>query len=89
MDPNGGRKRNVTGTASTAKRGQALGGGPVGRADGYAGKTAGSAKREGGEAPQRIGGGKGLLYLIIVLLLGGGGGLTALLTGGGGSGSTR
>ena len=87
MDPNGGRKRNVTGTASTAKRGQALGGGPVGRADGYAGKNAGSAKREGGEAPQRIGGGKGLLYLIIVLLLGGGGGLTALLTGGGGSGS--
>ena len=94
MDPNGGRKRNVTGSASTAKRGDALSGGPVGRSDGYAGRGGGSTKREsgsgstGGSGGMRIGGGKGLLYLIIVLLLGGGGGLTAFLTGGGGGGDT-
>ncbi len=84
MDPNSGRKRNVTGSASTAK-GNAVGGGPVGRQDGYAGRKEGGS-REGGTT-QRAGGPRSLLYIIIVLLLGGGGGLTALLTGGGGGSS--
>ena len=52
MEPNNnGRKRNITGTATVHKQGSAVGGGPVGRQDGYAGRKAssqGSSGRAGG-----------------------------------------
>ncbi len=85
MDPNGGRKRNVQGSAKVEKRGEGVGGGPVGRADGYAGRKAGSGRESSSAGGTRFGG-KGILYLVLALLLGGGGGTAALFgLGGGGS----
>ena len=95
MEPNNsGRKRNITGTVTVHKKGSAVGGGPVGRQDGYAGRKAasscgsGRAGSTGGGTGLSLPGGRGgLLIAIIVILLGGGGGLTAFLTGGLGGGS--
>ena len=80
--PVGRKKRVGEGGFGVHKRGEALGGGPVGSSDGYAGKTGGSVG--GSEGPQRSGGRSPLFMIIIVvfLLLGGGGGLTSFLTGG-------
>jgi len=83
------REKEVTGQSKPMKRrGEGLGTGPVGRADGYAGRT-GSSGGSGGSG-RRDGGGGGLLggktsiiAIIIALVLGGGGGITALLAGGG------
>ncbi|MCR5338591.1 MAG: peptidase C11 [Lachnospiraceae bacterium] len=79
------REKHVTdGGKGVQKHGSGLGGGPVGRADGYSGRTGGSG------GPQRDGSGGGgggmmkIILLIVVLLLGGGGGGAALLSGGGG-----
>lgn len=84
--PNG-RNKNVSGSGKGIyKRGEGLHTGPVGNADGYAGrfetKNSGSSKRSGGRSP--------LLTIILaaVLLLGGGGaGLGSLLSGGSSTGS--
>ncbi len=82
-----GREKHVTDNSKGVhKRGEGLGTGPVGRADGYAGRndstptpgpSSGGPKRSGG------GGKLGMIIVIIILLLGGGGGATSLLTGGG------
>ena len=80
-----GRKKNVgTGGSGVHKRGDGLGGGPVGSSDGYSGKTGGSGSSSGGSGPQRSGGRSPLFMIIIVLflLLGGGGGLSSFLGGG-------
>lgn len=78
-----GRKKNVgEGGGGVHKRGDGLGGGPVGSSNGYSGKTGGSGT--GGGGPQRSGGRSPLFMIIVVLflLLGGGGGLTSFLGGG-------
>ena len=85
--PNG-REKHITGQGKDLyKRGEGLGTGPVGNADGHAGRTGGGsgtgggAKRAGGKSPLTT------IILLAVLLLGGGGaGLSGLF--GGGSGST-
>ena len=76
-----GREKNVTGPGKTVqKRGEGLGTGPVGNAEGYSdrGQSSGSGggKRGGGS-----GGAGKLIALLLVALLGGGGGLTAFLGG--------
>ena len=79
------RPKNVTGNAKPMnRRGEGLNTGPVGRQDGYAGRTS-SSSGSGRASGQRAGGGKtSIIAIIIALVLGGGGGLTALLTGGSG-----
>ncbi|MBQ3798373.1 MAG: peptidase C11 [Butyrivibrio sp.] len=81
-----GRKKNVgVGGSGVHKRGEGLGGGPVGSSDGYAGKTGGPSGGSGGDGgPQRSGGRSPLFMIIIILflVLGGGGGLTSFLGGG-------
>ena len=79
-----GREKRVTGPAATVhKRGEGLGTGPVGEADGYKDR-----KQSGGSGSARASGGRptSLIGLLLVLLLGGGGGLAALLGGGPGGG---
>ncbi|MBQ9870356.1 MAG: peptidase C11 [Eubacterium sp.] len=95
MEPNSNRRgKNVTGESKPMKRrGEGLGTGPVGRADGYAGRTGSRGSSGGssgsGSGGQRAGGGlfgggkTSIIAVIIALLLGGGGGLTAMLAGGG------
>ena len=81
-----GRKKNVgTGGSGVHKRGDGLGGGPVGSSNGYSSGSTGDSGSGGGM--NRSGGRSPLFMIIIVLflLLGGGGGLTSLL---GGSDST-
>lgn len=81
-----GRKKKVgEGGSGVHKRGEGLGGGPVGSNSGLPGGNASSGGNGGGM--NRSGGRSPLFAIIIVLflLLGGGGGLTSLL-GGGGSG---
>jgi len=78
-----GREKNVTGAgAPIKKRGEGLNTGPVGRAEGYSGRTG-----QSGSGQVRASGGKSPLAIIIVLaalLLGGGGfGLNSLLGGSG------
>ncbi len=82
-----GREKNVTGKAGPIqRRGEGLGTGPVGRTEGYAGRTSSGSSPEG---PQRSGGTRsggrlGIIIAIIIALLGGGGfGLNSLLGGGG------
>ncbi len=81
-----GRKKNVgEGGSGVHKRGEGLGGGPVGSSGGYQGSSS-----SGSGGPQRSGG-KSPLFMILVilaLLLGGGGGLTTLLGGMGGGADT-
>lgn len=81
-----GRKKNVgVGGSGVHKRGEGLGGGPVGSSDGYEGKTGGPSGGSGGDGgPQRSGGRSPLFMIIIILflVLGGGGGLTSFLGGG-------
>lgn len=85
MDPNGGREKHVTGGGKgVQKRGDGLGTGPVGRGDGYSGRTGsstggGGMNREGGT---RMSPKTAIIVLIIMALLGGGGGGAALLGGG-------
>ncbi len=77
------RQKNVTGAAKGVyRRGEALNTGPVGAADGYAGRT-GRRSGAGGSGTRASGKGGGirLILLLAVLLLGGGGGLSALLGG--------
>ena len=77
-----GRERHVSGPAkSVEKRGQGLGGGPVGESGGYADRKS-SAKGSGTRSAGTRGGGMKLIILALAVLLGGGGGLTALLGGG-------
>ncbi|MBP3199073.1 MAG: peptidase C11 [Butyrivibrio sp.] len=81
-----GRKKNIgSGGSGVHKRGDGLGGGPVGSSNGYSsangpgGGSSSSNKRSGGRSP---------LFMIIVILflvLGGGGGLTSFLAGNEGS----
>ena len=92
MDPkDGGRQKRVTNNSKGVhRRGEGLGTGPVGRTDGYAGRTGSNSSGRTGQGGTRAGGGGGkLLILILILLLGGGGGgLGALLGGGGSSGGS-
>ncbi|SDB55014.1 clostripain-related cysteine peptidase [Butyrivibrio sp. INlla16] len=78
------RKKNIEeGGTGVYKRGDGLGGGPVGSSDGYSGKGGGSGTTGGG-GPQRSGGGRSPLSIIIILailLLGGGGGIGSLMGG--------
>ena len=88
-----GREKNVTGTSGGVhKRGEGLGTGPVGRSDGYSGKTGHSQQihSTGNSGSRRNlvrGGSIGAapIVLILLFLLLKGGGLGGLL-GGGGSG---
>ena len=74
-----GRERNVTGPGKTVqKRGEGLGGGPVGEAGRGSSRRTSSGTRSTGT--RRVGGIQ-LIVLLLVALLGGGGGLTALLGG--------
>ncbi len=74
-----GRERNVTGPGKTVqKRGEGLGGGPVGEAGRGSSRQTSSGTRSTGT--RRVGGMQ-LIVLLLVALLGGGGGLTALLGG--------
>ena len=76
-----GREKNVIGPGKTVqKRGEGLGTGPVGNADGYRNRQQGQSSGTR-SAETRSGLGMKLLMLLFVLLLGGGGGLTALLGG--------
>ncbi len=79
--PNG-REKHVTGQGKDIyRRGEGLGTGPVGSADGHAGRTGGGS---GGGGAQRSGGKSPLMMIILaaVLLLGGGGaGLSGVLGG--------
>ena len=81
------REKEVTGQSKPMKRrGEGLGTGPVGRADGYAGRngsSGGSGRRDGQGGGGLLGGKTSIIAIIIALVLGGGGGLTALLAGGG------
>ena len=91
-----GRERNVNGPGKTVqKRGDGLGTGPVGSADGYRDRrqSGGRAQVQGGRREQghppgmrsagtKSGSGMKLIILVLILLLGGGGGgLTAFLNG--------
>ncbi len=80
------RKKNIEqGGSGVHKRGEGLGGGPVGSSDGYSGKGNGSGGgTTGGGGPHRSSGQKSPLMLIIILavvLLGGGGGIGTFLGG--------
>ena len=84
-----GREKNVTGTGKDIyKRGEGLGTGPVGSADGHQGKAQASGgqtsgRASSGAAPTRSGG-RGLIGIILaaVVLLGGGGfGLSSIFGG--------
>ena len=71
-----GRERNVTGPGKTVqKRGEGLGGGPVGEAGRGSSRQTSSGTRSTGT--RRVGGIQ-LIVLLLVALLGGGGGLAAL-----------
>ena len=99
MDPkSSGRQKKVTDNSKGVhRRGEGLGTGPVGRADGYAGRTgSGGSGRTGGSGSgssggggtRGIGGSKLIIIILILLLGGGGGGLGALLGGGSGAAGT-
>ncbi|MDO5455688.1 MAG: clostripain-related cysteine peptidase [Eubacteriales bacterium] len=78
-----GRKRNVTSQGSGGgRRGENLGGGPVGTGHSPAGGSGGN--RSGGRGM----GGLPLILVLIIALLGGGGTLGGLFGGSGGSGSS-
>ncbi|WP_408069750.1 clostripain-related cysteine peptidase [Butyrivibrio sp. JL13D10] len=77
------RKKNIEdGGSGVHKRGEGLGGGPVGSGDGYSGKSGGNGTTGGGGS-QRSGGRSPLSIIIIlaILLLGGGGGIGSLMGG--------
>jgi hypothetical protein len=76
-----GRKKNVgEGGSGVHRRGEGLGGGPVGGS----GLNQGGSSGSGSGGPQRSGGGMSIFTIIIILflVLGGGGGLTSMLGGG-------
>ena len=81
-----GRKKNIgQGGSGVHKRGDGLGGGPVGSSNGYSSGGNGSGSGSGGMKRSR---GRSPLFIVIIILflvLGGGGGLTSFL---GGSGDT-
>ena len=76
MDPrSSNRQKTTTGESKGVhRRGEGLGGGPVGRQDGYVGRKTGASG--GGNRAAQIGGGSGALVVIIIILfaLFGGGG---------------
>ena len=81
-----GREKNVTGPGKgIRRRGEGLNTGPVGRSDGYTGRTSsgssgGTTRASGGRSPLAI------ILIIAALIFGGGGvGLSSLLGGGGSS----
>lgn len=77
------RKKNIEdGGAGVHKRGEGLGGGPVGSSDGYSGKSGGNGTTGGG-GPKRSGGISPLSIIVVIaiLLLGGGGGIGSLMGG--------
>ena len=85
MDPRStNRQRNSTGNSKGVhRRGEGLGGGPVGRQDGYVGRKTGTT----GSRAAKVGGGSGTLVIIIIILFmifGKGGG-----TGTGNTGTTN
>ena len=79
-----GREKHVTGAGKDMhRRGEGLGGGPVGRGDGYQGRTESSAGggMGGSAGGQRAGKGSplGIIIMLAIMLLGGGGfGLNSL-----------
>lgn len=86
-----GRDKNVTGQGNDIRKGSAVGGGPVGRSGGYAGRRPeGSGQPQGNPTPTRSGG-RGIspiaiIIIIAALIFGGSGlGLSSLF---GSSGST-
>lgn len=83
--PVGRKKRVGEGGSGVHKRGDGLGGGPVGSSSGL--PTGGSSTSGNGGGSNRAGGRSPLFMIIVILflLLGGGGGLTSLLGGGLGS----
>ncbi|MBR0230890.1 MAG: peptidase C11 [Clostridia bacterium] len=94
-----GREKNVTGQGKDfGRRGSGLGGGPVGKSDGYSGRNGGGGGSGGGGGGRSFGsggnmtrgfGGSKLIIIIVaaVLLFGGGGSLIGNLLGGGSGGS--
>ena len=98
MAQNGGRQKHVTsGGKGVSKRGDGLGTGPVGRNDGYSGRTSntsggsGAGHRAGNDMTggTRMSPKTAIIVLVIMLLLGGGGGGAALLGGNGGEDSSN
>lgn len=81
------RKKNITeGGGNAARRGEGLGGGPVGRTGGMPGGSSGGGGAAGGSGPQMTRGSGGnrspliAIIAVVVLLLGGGGGIGAYLS---------
>ena len=82
----GGRKTNVTGQGKDIKRrGEGLGTGPVGRRDGYSGRS-GSSSGGGTRALPKIGGIGAVILVVVLLLFGNKLGLNNLFGGGSGVG---
>lgn len=79
--PSGRKKRVTSGGTGAFRRGQGLGGGPVGtgHSPGFGGSGGSGGKRAGGR------GSLPLIIGLIIMLLGGGGGIGSALLGGGGS----
>ena len=65
MDPkDGGRQKRVTNNSKGVhRRGEGLGTGPVGRTDGYAGRTGSNSSGRTGQGGTRAGGGGGKLLI--------------------------
>lgn len=68
MDPrSSNRQKTTTGNSKGVhRRGEGLGTGPVGRQDGYVGRTSGGG---GGKRAAQIGGGSGTLVIIIIIVI--------------------
>ena len=82
MDQNGGRQKRVTeGGKGVQKRGSGLGTGPVGRSDGYSGRSGSSGTNRDGGSSGGSGGLMRIIIILVVLLFGGGGGAAALFSG--------
>ena len=95
--PRGREKNVVSGAGNVFKRGEGLGTGPVGKQDGYAGKTGQSTQYSSYEGREEYSGKRvtrngnsSLLRVVVIIgilaMLGGGGGLSGLLGGGGSTG---
>ncbi len=91
MDPRTGRQKHVTeGGKGVQKRGSGLGTGPVGRKEGYAGRTSQGSSQQGGGSGRPVnrgqrssGGGKSPLLLVVVVVI-----VIALIAGGRGCGGS-
>lgn len=87
-----GREKNVTGQGHDLnKRGSGIGGGPVGKGDGYSGRNGSSGGNSGGNRGigSSFGGSKIIMIILAaVMLFGGGGSLIGNLFGGGSGGNS-